>query len=337
MVGSNRVQQLVVGRRQPQTLIHAGAVGQTPLIGLVGASGKGSDGVDSVDPVLIGDHLVRNAHSCVWTSSVREQDLVDLQQRLLVVHEELQHVRLVSASEVGDFDLVLCHLSQLEQTSLEVFRFLSALVDPLELLGVQDLSLESPLHDVLSGLFDALDEQVLEVVLLLHLTDLFEVLLLVEFVLQLSLPLHVLDRRNVIRLQQLHKLDDLVLNVALLHPRVEDQGDELLKLHILCRDVPQLGLSSLPPVGSPGSLTPVLVDISPIEDGVSRARQQLALSFDVDGILRRLVVAFVALPFEIGEEGVVRSWLDSGFLHGFDLLERALNTIFQLVLESLDG
>ena len=43
---------------------------------------------------------------------MREQGLVDLEQRPLVVHEEVKDVLLVFAREVADFHSILCKLGQ---------------------------------------------------------------------------------------------------------------------------------------------------------------------------------------------------------------------------------
>ena len=203
------------------------------------APGKGSNSICSVSRVLSGDHGVCNSLTHVWSSSVREQDFVDLEQSLLIVYEELKHISLVSGRKVIDLNLVLGHLSQFEQTRLEVFGFLGALVDTLQLLGVQNLSLETPLHDVLASLLYTFDEKILKVVLLLDLTDFYVVLLFGKLVLQLSRSLHILNCCDVVSLKELNELNDLILNILRMHTRIENEGNELLKLNILGWDVPQ--------------------------------------------------------------------------------------------------
>ena len=44
--------------------------------------------------------------------SVREECFVDLEQSPLIVHKEIQDVRLILAGEVSDFYTILCELSQ---------------------------------------------------------------------------------------------------------------------------------------------------------------------------------------------------------------------------------
>ena len=55
--------------------------------------------------------------------SVREECFVDLEQSPLIVHKEIQDVRLILAGEVSDFYTILCELSQSKQTLLKLLGF----------------------------------------------------------------------------------------------------------------------------------------------------------------------------------------------------------------------
>ena len=136
---------------------------------------EGSDRILSINPVAtLVDH--RGAHSLpsIGASSVRKENLINLEQGLLVVDEQLQQVILVLIRKVLYFNSVLRQLGQLEQTLLELPSLLGVLLNLLVLLLVHDLVLESPLHDALPDLLDALDKQALQLVLLADLVNFLE-------------------------------------------------------------------------------------------------------------------------------------------------------------------
>ena len=164
---------------------------------------------------------------------MREQSLINLQQRLLIVDKEIQDVGLVLIGEVSDLDPVLGQLGQPQQTLLKLFGLFTGLLQLLKLLSIVDLVLQPPLHDVLPHLFNALDEQRFQFVpLRAHVHLVSDLLLLFAFLLVYD-HLEVPDRISVTRLQRLHILDNLILDVLSLHPRLENQLDKLLKFDIL--------------------------------------------------------------------------------------------------------
>lgn len=132
---------------------------------------------------------------------MREKYLIHSKECFLVVDEQLEHVRLVLASEVANFNAALSQFGQLQQTSLEVLRFLRGLVNLVELLAVQDFGLKSPLHNGLPGFLDALNEEILHVSLGTDLTNPLEARFLVDPLLALHRCLHVSDSRIVVCFQ----------------------------------------------------------------------------------------------------------------------------------------
>ena len=72
---------------------------------------------------------------------MREECLVDLEQRALIVDEEVEDVGFVLAREVTDFDSILCQLGKPMESLLELFCLFGALVELLELLAIVNLIL----------------------------------------------------------------------------------------------------------------------------------------------------------------------------------------------------
>lgn len=135
---------------------------------------------------------------------MREQNLVDLQERLLIVDEQLEEMVLILVREVLDLDSVLGELCQLEQTLFELASLLSVLLDLLILLLVHDLIFESALHNSLPDLLDALDEEALKFVLLAHFVHFLEARLLGLNALPVDGQSQVPDRLVVVGFEQLN-------------------------------------------------------------------------------------------------------------------------------------
>ena len=97
---------------------------------------------------------------------VREESFVNLQQRHFVVDKEVQQVALVAVGEVGNLDSIIGQLSEPQKTFFKLLGLLGTLLHLQELRAVVNLILKSSLHDLLPDLFDAVDKQCVELVLL---------------------------------------------------------------------------------------------------------------------------------------------------------------------------
>jgi hypothetical protein len=65
-----------------------------------------------------------------------EQNLVDFKQGLLIVDKQLQKIGFILRGEVLNFDTILSHFGQFQQTLLELLSFLTIMVNLLQFLGV---------------------------------------------------------------------------------------------------------------------------------------------------------------------------------------------------------
>lgn len=105
----------------------------------------------------------------------------------------------------------------------------------LQLLLVEDLVLESALHDILAHLLNALHEQPLQLVLLSRLTHTLSSRTPGSLSLPLGTTLQFFYCLHVIGFKCLYILGDFGLNVFFGHLALEDEFEELAELHILSR------------------------------------------------------------------------------------------------------
>ena len=169
--------------------------------------------------------------------SVWEKRLVDLEQRALIIHEQIQDVRLVLARKITDFHTILSKLCQFEKTFFELFSFFGAFIKLLELLAVVDFVFEAPLHDLFSHFFNALDEERFKLVSLRCYVDSIGDHFLSRFLFSVDYGFKVSNRIRVAGFESLYILHDLVFDVVAGHLGFEDELHELLELDIGSRNI----------------------------------------------------------------------------------------------------
>lgn len=166
---------------------------------------------------------------------MREQSLVNTNKCLLIVHEQVKYVELVLACEVFVLYAALCERCQTHKTLLKLLR--SLLLVRAAFLSCGDLVLESPLHDLLAHVLDALYENRLN---FSPLDDLARVLApdLPHFLLKrLNLRPQTLNGVGVISLQSSHISSHFGLHVARCHLGGEKCIHEVLEPDVFCIDV----------------------------------------------------------------------------------------------------
>jgi hypothetical protein len=128
-------------------------------------------------------------------------------------------------------------LGQFQQTLLELLGFLSVFVDLLELFLVIDFVLESSFHDIFSNLLNAFYKQILKLVFLAHLRNFVKVafFILDSFLVQLIFEFS--DGISIVGFQGLNILDDLSLNIFLVHFGFVNQINKLMEFQVLSRNV----------------------------------------------------------------------------------------------------
>ena len=166
-----------------------------------------------------------------------EECLVDLEKRTLVIHKEIQDMRLVFASEVSNLDAILRKLSQPKETLLKLFSFFRTLLKLLELLSVVDLVLKTALHDLFSDFLDALNEERLKFIALSAHVNLISDNLLCHLLLLVNDQFKISDSIRVARFQRLHILYDFLFNLVCGHSGLEDKVDEFLELDVGRRNI----------------------------------------------------------------------------------------------------
>ena len=169
--------------------------------------------------------------------SVGEERFVDLKQRALIIHEEIQDVRLILAREITDFHTILSELRQFEETFFELFSFFGAFVELLELLAVVDFVFEAPLHNLFPHFFNALDEERFKLVAFRCHVDSIGDHFLSRFLFPVNYGFKVSNRIRVAGFESLHILYDLVFDVVAGHFGLEDELHEFLELDIGRRNI----------------------------------------------------------------------------------------------------
>jgi hypothetical protein len=127
-----------------------------------------------------------------------EQDLVNLEQRSLIVDKKIKQIVPILGGKLRDFYPALGKLRQLEETLFKLLGLFRVFINLLELFLVEDLILQASLHDILPDFFDALDKQVLQLILLRSLIGSLMVYFLVPESLLLDHLLLVSDRVIVV-------------------------------------------------------------------------------------------------------------------------------------------
>ena len=100
------------------------------------------------------------------SSAVGEQSFINLQQCLLIVHEQVEQVILILGRKINQSHARLSQLRQPQQWLFEILCFLDCLVDIMKLLARVNLILQSAAHYFLPHFFDALDKKTFQIVLL---------------------------------------------------------------------------------------------------------------------------------------------------------------------------
>ena len=166
-----------------------------------------------------------------------EESLVNLEQRLFVVHKQVQQVVLVLRCEICNSHPVFAQLSQPQKRFLKLAGFVRTAVEGLELLAVVNLVFQPPLHHFLAHLLDAVNEEAFELAAFGRLVACAGNGLPLGFLLPVANEPQVGNRIGVAGLEGLNVLDDLVLDIDSGHPALEDKVNELLKLGVASRNV----------------------------------------------------------------------------------------------------
>lgn len=134
--------------------------------------------------------------------------------------------------ELGELDSLLRKVSELEETFLELSGLFAVFVELSDFLLADDLRFESSLDDVSPHIFNAVDEEVLQVASFKDIVDIFGLLLSKLGLKPFESELLLGNRIIVVGLQGLNVVKDLKLDVLLLHARLKDQIDELLEFDV---------------------------------------------------------------------------------------------------------
>lgn len=134
--------------------------------------------------------------------------------------------------ELGELDSLLRKVSELEETFLELSGLFAVFVELSDFLLADDLGFKSSLDDVSPHIFNAVDEEVLQVASFKDIVDIFGLLLSKLGLKPFESELLLGNRIIVVGLQGLNVVKDLKLDVLLLHARLKDQIDELLEFDV---------------------------------------------------------------------------------------------------------
>ena len=160
---------------------------------------------------------------------MREKDLINPKQCLLVINKKLKKIALVLVGEIGDLDSILGQFSKFQKTLLKLSGFFGIILNLLVLLLIHDFVFESSLHDTFTNFFNALYKEAFELILLANLINLLKTCLFIPLPFLINHDSEVFNGLIVVCLQELDIFEYLFFNIIPIHLRLVDEVNEALE------------------------------------------------------------------------------------------------------------